>query len=150
MRNFETRFEELRKDKELKQKDIANILNVLEDRYSKYERGIDDISLVKANVLSNFYGVSLDYLLGISDYNNKNINKEIDLKIISKRLLQSRKDKNLTQSELSEKVGFSQRTYSDYETGKTIPTTSKLCYIAMYYNISIDYLVGKTNDKKIK
>lgn len=150
MRNFETRFEELRKDKELKQKDVANILNVLEDRYSKYERGIDDISLIKANVLSNFYDVSLDYLLGISDYNNNIVNKEINLKLISKRLLQTRKENNLTQAELSEKAGFSQRTYSDYETGKTIPTTSKLCYIAMYYNISIDYLVGRTDEKKIK
>lgn len=101
-------------------------------------------------MLFNFYGISLDYLLGISDYNNKILNEEIKLEVISKRLLQIRKENNLTQAELSEKVGFSQRTYSDYETGKTIPTTSKLCYIAMYYNISIDYLLGRSDEKKIK
>lgn len=150
MRNYETRFEELRKDKGLKQKDIADVLEVLEDRYSKWERGIDDISLMKVNLLANYHEVSLDYLLGLSDYNVKTPRKEIDFSVLPKRLLEIRKEANLTQAELSEKVGFSQRTYSDYERGKFTPTTSKLCYIAMYYNISFDYLVGRTNNKKLK
>ncbi len=150
MRKYETRFEELRKDKELKQKDIADVLEVLEDRYSKWERGIDDISLIKVNKLANFHNVSIDYLLGLSDLNIKTPKKDIDFKILPQRLLQIRKEANLTQSELSEKVGFSQRTYSDYERGKFAPTTSKLCYIAMYYNISFDYLVGRTDNKKLK
>lgn len=150
MRNYETRFEELRKDKGLKQKDIADVLEVLEDRYSKWERGIDDISLMKVNLLANYHEVSLDYLLGLSDYNVKTPRKEIDFNILPKRLLEIRKQANLTQAELSEKVGFSQRTYSDYERGKFTPTTSKLCYIAMYYNISFDYLVGRTDNKKLK
>lgn len=150
MRRTETRFEDLRKDRELKQKDIAKVLNVLEDRYSKWERGIDDIPLVKSNELANFHKVSLDYLLGLSDVNSKTEKKEINLKLLCERLLELRKENGLTQKQLGNKVGFSQTTYSGYENGTSVPTTFKVYYIALFYGVSFDYLVGRTNKKKIK
>ena len=150
MRNNETRFAELRLDKNLKQKDIANILDIPEDRYSKYERGINDISLNRCNKLANFYKVSFDYLLGISNHNSYIGDKKINLTLLCKRLLELRKEYNLSQTDLGQKVGFPQTTYSYYENGKSIPTTFKLCYIAQFYNISFDYLVGRTNTKEIQ
>lgn len=150
MRNSETRFAELRLDKSLKQKDLAKVLNVSEDRYSKYERGINDLTLEMSNKIANFYDVSLDYLFGISNKNTKVENTNIDLNIFKKRLLQLRKDNDLSQNEIGQKIGFPQTTYSGYETGTSIPTSFKTYYIAMYCNVSIDYLLGRTNVKEIQ
>lgn len=145
----ETKFLELRLDNDLKQKDIANVLCVKENNYSKWERGVTDIPLEKSNELSNYYNCSLDYLFGLSNINNQDLNKNIDLKILPQRLLEVRKERGLTQEQLSKDVGFHQRTYAHYEDGSRVPTTFKLFYIALYYNISLDYLVGKTNKKEI-
>lgn len=150
MREKEIKFAELRKDKELKQKDIAKILEVAEDRYSKWERGIDDIPLEKSNILANYYAVSMDYLLGLSDYNACTSKKDIDLKLFCDRLLELRKERGLTQKELGVEVGFPQRTYANYEKGTSIPTTLKVYCIAIFYNVSFDYLVGRSDDREIR
>ena len=56
----------------------------------------------------------------------------------------------LTQEELSNKLGFLQRTYAYYESGERVPTTLKLLVIAQYYDVSSDYLVGRSNIKEIR
>lgn len=112
MRDREVRFAELRKDNNLKQKHISKILNVSEDRYSKYERCINDMTIEKCNVLANFYNVSLDYLLGLSDYNNREVSRDLKLELLGKKLLTLRKERNLTQDLLGQKLGFLQTTYN--------------------------------------
>lgn len=147
--NIETRLEELRKDSNFLQKDIASKLNEKEDTYSKWERGIADFSLIKANELANIYDVSLDYLLGLCKNNCKTERKNIDLKLLCNRLLKLRKENNLTQKKVGDKTGFPQTTYYGYESGKRIPTTYKLCYIALFYHVSFDYLVGRDDMMKL-
>ena len=121
-----------------------------ENNYSKWERGITDLPLDKSNDLANFYNRSLDYLLGLSNVNITTERNTIDFELLSKRLLEMRKEKNLTQEQLSKDVGYPQRTYSNYETGSRIPTTFKVFYIALYHNVSLDYLVGRTDIKEIR
>lgn len=149
--NLTTRYEELRLDCELKQGDIANVLNVKRNTYSKWENCINDMPLDKSNDLANYYQTSLDYLLGLSHIRNfiPEHNK-INYKILSERLLELRKDAKLTQEELSNKLGFLQRTYAYYESGERVPTTLKLLVIAQYYDVSSDYLVGRSNIKEIR
>lgn len=149
--NLTTRYEELRLDCELKQGDIAAILGVKRNTYSKWENFINDMPLEKSNALANYYRTSLDYLLGLSYVRNFITEHEkIDYKKLVERLLQLRKDKKLTQEELSNKLGFLQRTYAYYESGERIPTTLKLLVIAQYYDVSMDYLVGRTDNMEIK
>lgn len=146
---IKTRIADLRLDNDLRQKDVAKILGVLENNYSKWERGITDIPLDKSNGLVNYYNCSFDYLFGLSNTNSKELRQNIDLHLLSKRLFELRKSKNLTQEQLSNSVGFHQRTYSHYEDGSRVPTSYKVYYIAVYYNVSLDYLVGKTDNQKI-
>lgn len=54
----------LREDKDLKQEDIAKILNCTQACYSHYESGKRDIPTDVLHKLADFYGVSVDYLLG--------------------------------------------------------------------------------------
>lgn len=151
MRDNETRMAELRLDCELRQGEIASVLNVKRNTYSKWENCINDIPLNKSNELAVYYHTSLDYLFGLS--HSRNFTPEydkIDYQKLCKRLLQIRKEAKLSQEELSTKLGFLQRTYAHYENGDRIPTTLKLLTIAQFYNVSFDYLVGRSNDKEIK
>lgn len=63
------RLRDLREDKELKQSDIAVILQTTQQTYSLWERGDREIPLHHAITLAKFYRVSMDYLCGLS--NNK-------------------------------------------------------------------------------
>ncbi|AGF54771.1 DNA-binding protein [Clostridium phage HM T] len=64
------RLKELRLERDLLQKDIAQILNLTTSAYGYYEQGkrVPDSETIK--ILSNFYNVSSDYLLGMSDVRN--------------------------------------------------------------------------------
>ncbi len=139
----------LRTKNNLKQKDVARLLNVKENTYSKWEKCSNDIPLEKVNILANYYDVNLDYLLGITNKIEHSEKLKIDYKKICERLLELRKENHLTQNKLSDKIGFFQTTYSSFETGVRRPTTYKLLYIVNFYNASLDYVVGRTNTKKI-
>ena len=149
MKETKNRMAELRHKNNLLQKDIAKMLNVKENTYSKWEKCSNDIPLEKVNILANFYNVNLDYLLGISKKIEPSEKLKIDYKKICERLLELKKENHLTQGRLSDKIGFFQTTYSSFETGARTPTTYKLLYIVNFYNASMDYVVGRTDTKKI-
>ena len=142
-----TRFYDLRTDNDYKQSEIAILLDVKEDTYSKWERGINDFPLEKANQLSKIYNVSLDYLLGLSDNKNSKIaQNEINLKRLCQNLKKLRKQRHISQDCLSSKLGFPQTTYSNYERGLGVITTQKLIIISQFYQVSFDYLIGKSKN----
>lgn len=53
----------IREDRDLKQKDIAKILNVSQNTYSQYETGVIALTAEVLIKLADFYDVSVDYLL---------------------------------------------------------------------------------------
>lgn len=61
------RIRDLREDHDLKQKDLAKILNCSQQVYSNYELGQRDIPTALLIQLSEYYHVSVDYLLGLTD-----------------------------------------------------------------------------------
>lgn len=61
------RLRDLREDNDLKQKQLAEYLNIDQATYSRYESGELDIPTQALIKLSKFYHVSIDYILGISD-----------------------------------------------------------------------------------
>ena len=61
------RLRELREDKDLLQKDVAQYLGIKQQQYSEYELGSVLISIEKINILADFYDVSIDYLVGRTD-----------------------------------------------------------------------------------
>lgn len=60
---MELRIRDLREDKDLSQKQIAEVLMCDQSLYSKYERGERELPLAYAAKLADFYAVSVDYLL---------------------------------------------------------------------------------------
>ena len=61
------------------------------------------------------------------------------------RIKDLREDADMRQIDLANAVGIVQRTISNYETGKTFPDSFALIKLADYFNVSIDYLVGRTD-----
>ncbi len=58
----------MREDKDLKQVEIATVLGIAQQSYSKYENGEHDLPIRHLKKLAQYYNVSTDYLLGLSDY----------------------------------------------------------------------------------
>ncbi|KQB77490.1 helix-turn-helix transcriptional regulator [Clostridium butyricum] len=61
------------------------------------------------------------------------------------RLKQLRKSNNLTQTELGKILGVGKTTISMYETNNSTPNDEIKLKIAEYFNVSLDYLLGKTD-----
>lgn len=66
------RLRDLREDHDLTQVQVAKMLSCSQRVYSNYERGDIDIPTYVLIELSNFYGVSVDYLLGLTDNPKRN------------------------------------------------------------------------------
>lgn len=67
------------------------------------------------------------------------------MQILAKRLKDLREGRRIYQRELAEVLGMSFRGYQNYETDQSEPKLTTLIAIADYYNVSIDYLVGRTD-----
>ena len=64
------------------------------------------------------------------------------------RLREIREDKDLKQKDVANALGIKQQQYSEYEIGSVLISIEKLSKLADYYNTSIDYLVGRTDERK--
>lgn len=60
-----------------------------------------------------------------------------------------RKAHHVTQKQAAQAAGVTERNYQEYEYGKVIPTATVLISLADSFNVSIDYLVGRTENPAI-
>lgn len=91
------RLRDLREDRDLTQKDIAEKLYMQTTQYRRYETGERSLSLETAVALAEFYNVSLDYLAELTDYNGKIETSE--LSVDEKQLLTYFRKLNSTDKE---------------------------------------------------
>ena len=140
----------LRIEKGLSQQEMAKLLNVNLKTYNCYETIRDIISLEKLNILSNYFDVSLDYLLGNTlNKVNSNTKDKINYQRLTLYLKFLRKRRHITQKELAKVLNVSDHTISRYEANAYNINALFLAQLAKYFNISIDFLVGKTTKKEI-
>jgi transcriptional regulator with XRE-family HTH domain len=64
------------------------------------------------------------------------------------RIRNLREDKDLTQAKMGEILNITQRAYSNYENGDRSIPIETLSKIADFYNTSVDYLIGRTDEFK--
>ena len=65
------RLKDLREDQDLRQEDIAKILDTTQTQYSRWERGAQEIPFHHVIKLAIFYKVSLDYIAGLTNKKNR-------------------------------------------------------------------------------
>lgn len=69
--------------------------------------------------------------------------------LFNEHLKQLRQSHSVTQKQLAEFIGASERGIQNYEIGVRKPTYDVLIALADYFNVSLDYLVGRSDDPKI-
>jgi transcriptional regulator with XRE-family HTH domain len=68
--------------------------------------------------------------------------------MFSEKIRILRQERGMTQSEVAKAIKMSMRGYQDLELG-VMPRSDKLLTIADYYNVSIDWLMGRTDKREI-
>ena len=132
----------LRTDNQLTQKEFAQIFGLSDARYSQYETGRRTPDLETLASFAKYYGVSLDYITGFSDLIASNTTTS---KIFGKRLRQLRREYNMTQADLGEKLGVGKTTISNYETGNSYPDNENILKLSKIFEVTTDYLLGASN-----
>lgn len=66
---------------------------------------------------------------------------------LSERLLALRNEKGLKQEEAAREMGVAYRSYRRHEVGEREPDASTLVLMADFYDITVDYLVGRTDER---
>lgn len=145
------KLKELRKSKNITQVEFVKIINMSQNGYSQYESEINDMPTDLLRKLSDFYNTSIDYILGITDvkenYPKSIFKNDKNVKILN-RLKEIREDRDLFQKDIANIIGMSQTGYSNYETGVCDIPTKILKELAYYYDVSIDYLLYMTDERK--
>ncbi|MEA4994796.1 MAG: helix-turn-helix transcriptional regulator [Oscillibacter sp.] len=67
------------------------------------------------------------------------------MKILATRLKDLREGRRIYQREMAEMLGLSMRGYQSYETNTSEPKLETLVFLADYFNVSVDYLLGRTD-----
>ena len=145
---YSEKLRDLRENNELKQYQVANILDIYKGLYNQYEKEYEIIPIKHLNTLCNFFHVSFDYVFGFtSKLNYDNSKVEIDPSIVSERLKEFRKEHGLTQEKLASILNMARSALANYERGRNIIATPFLYTICSKYHVSADYLLGKIDEK---
>lgn len=67
---------------------------------------------------------------------------------VSERIFRIRKENDLSQAKMGEMLGIGRSTYKNYEVAQSDPSLSLLIKIAVSFDVSIDYIVGRCDEKK--
>ena len=138
----------MREEEGISQREIAQKLGVKRSTYSLWELEINIIPLPRLIELCKIYNCSIDYILNLNKKKKySNMKMDIDNNLYPKRLKEIRKEHKYTQAKLAKKLNTDNGVISRYESGKTLILTSFLIEYAKIFNISCDYLLGKTNEK---
>lgn len=65
------------------------------------------------------------------------------------RIRELREDRDMTQTEIAQILKVGQKTYSDYELGKTRIPVDSLITLAKFYNVDMDYICGVSEERNI-
>lgn len=82
------------------------------------------------NTIDQFVQTILESVIGLQRY---------------QRIRDLREDADLTQKQVGEAINIPQRTYAYYESGQRMVPPQVLCALADFYNVSVDYILGRTD-----
>lgn len=135
---------DLREDKDLTQEKVSKLLGIDRSQYSKLELGVYRMKSDKLIILSDFYNTSIDYILGLTN----NIIPYKRIETFNNNLKKLRLSKKLNSLDVAHHLNISQPQYSSLENSKSLLTHDKLITLSKFYNTSVDYILGLTNENK--
>lgn len=139
-----SKLKDIREDKDISQEEIAKVLNIPRSTYSMWEIGISIIPVFYLCKLSDYFNLSVDYILGLTNNrNNKNLIKGFDVKILGNNLKEIRLKHQLSQENIADILGVKQPCIYKYEKGLICISTSNLYKFSKEFKISINEICGK-------
>ena len=129
----------LRISRKMTQQEVADFLGVERTTYVKYECGASEPPTATLVRLADFFGVSVDFLVG---HTFPPASKPADN--ISLRIKALREGRGLTQQGLAVALGVSQATVGMLESGKREPSMQLLCCIADFFHVSTDCVLCRS------
>lgn len=140
------RLKDIRTYFDVKQRELADYLEISRSTYAGYENNIDTIPLTKLNSFCNYFGISLDYVCGLTNIKKYDVIKtNIETQTVASNLRKIRIDNNESQEKLANIINIDRSCYTRYELAEHLITTSALIDFAKHYKVSIDYICGKTD-----
>ena len=138
------RLKDIREDHDMTQAEMASILGVTRPAYSLWELGISIIPLPNLCDFADYFGYSLDYILGLSsNRSKKNLKKGFSLQTLGNNLKTIRKKEKLSQVELAHILGVTQACIVRYEKGLICISLSNLYKFCQKFSISLNEVCGK-------
>ena len=138
----------IREDYSLTQEEVANNLNIDRRTYNHYETKEKIIPIKHLLSLSDYFDLSVDYLLGLSTIKQYEKHKDADKIVSGSRLKEFRKENKLTQVKLASILNTTFSSLAFNEKGRNYIATPFLYTICKKYGVSADYLLGKIDDPK--
>lgn len=144
------KLEELRNELGLSKKDIAEIFKISDSLYGRWENEKADIPTRRIIQLANFFMVNVDYLLGLTTKRRKiKYDNKLDIEVISQRCREVRNDYNESLRVFSKRFNTTSSTWYAYENGDTFILGSFLLDLCRNGNYSAEWILGKSNTKRI-
>lgn len=69
------------------------------------------------------------------------------MEILAKNLLELRKNRKMSRHAVADAIGISAKTYERYESGEREPTATTLAALADFFEVSVDSLLGRTDQR---
>jgi transcriptional regulator with XRE-family HTH domain len=138
------RIRKLRTEKGIKQSELANLVNVRQTTISNWENEISEIDKQSLFALSDYFNVTIDYLLGKSDEpTNLPLPQPNQTSVEKKnRIRHLREMHNMKQIDLVNNLNVKQSTLSNWERGTRQPDNDHLIAISEIFGVTTDYLLG--------
>jgi len=73
----------------------------------------------------------------------------LQMSIFSVRLRELRVSKNVTQKQVAESIGLSERAYQNYELAEKEPSLGNINKLADFFEVSTDYLLGRSDNPRL-
>lgn len=139
------RLKYLRESELLTQKQVAEKIGCGHRAYAYYEEAQRDIPTEVLLSLCNMYDVSVDFLLGRTTQSKLSGMRQTELF----RFKELRRWHGYNQSEVAKAIFVTQNAYSYYENEQRDIPTATLIRLADFYNVSVDYILGRTDEPKM-
>lgn len=144
----------LRTENNMTQQQLGEAVGLTKQAINDIEKGRRQTTIIKAILLARLFNTTVEYLMGDSeDATRPNelssleylFSREDEFRF-SKRLKELRTAKNLSFQEMGKVTYLGTLAYKNLEYAEKSPSLSTLIALADYFNVSLDYLVGRSDD----
>ena len=137
--NFPSRLKELMEERELKSETLAAAVQISGSAIRAWLRGESVPTYLNAAKLADFFGCSLDFLMGRTDYEAA---VPRPLPPFYPQLRKVMAEANVTRFEIAENTNIKDAFFTNWAKGQ-LPLIVTLCTLADYLHVSLDYLIGR-------